>query len=208
MVQHDEGTGERNYGYVTGPTDKVFVDSLNAIWGPIDFAGKGSTFVAHIRNVKAPADTAVVTLESQVNTIAAGTTPSGTAPADGAPTPQPRIFFVQTSLDLDMPDVTFALTMTGTGDTAGTPNALGTTNLTTFPADSKHSMEFTFTAAESPIYNGEISFKIPTGWDLPMETDATDVVGRVTATFPDDTISPTMMDSRSRRCQGGGSHSR
>ena len=57
MVQHDPVTGNRNYGYVTGPKDKVFVDSLNAIWGPIDFAGKGSTFTAHIRNVKAPADT-------------------------------------------------------------------------------------------------------------------------------------------------------
>ena len=41
---------------------------------------------------------------------------------------------MQTSLDLDMPDVTFALTMTGTGvETADPPVALGTTNLTDVP---------------------------------------------------------------------------
>ena len=186
MVQHDPVTGNRNYGYVTGPKDKVFVDGLNAIWGPIDFAGKGTTFTAHIRNVKAATTPAVGQLEAHVNTIADGATPGASVPTDGAVTPQPRIHILQTSLDLDAPDVTFALTMTGTGvDGTGAPNPLSTTNLIAFPANSMYSMEFTFTASGSSIYNGEVSFDIPIGWTPPVETDATDVAGRVTATLPD-----------------------
>ena len=58
--------------------------------------------------------------------------------------------------------------------------------LSAFPAASKHSMEFTFTAEDTPIYDGAVWFTIPTGWDPAVETDATDVAGRVTATISQD----------------------
>ena len=97
-----------------------------------------------------------------------------------------------------MPDVGFALTMTGTGDTDGTPNALSYTSRCCFVQrlHSKHSMEFTFTAETPPPFI-TVRFRLTSrrGWDMPVETDATDAVGRVTATLPDGTYSPADTDT-------------
>ena len=123
-------------------------------------------------------NTALVTFDTTAN-------PPTFTIVDGTPAalvvPQPRIFVLQTSLGLATPDVNFALTRTATG---ASTVALNTNNITSFSAASKHSMEFTFTAASTPIYGGSVWFDIPSGWDAPVETDKTDVAGRVTATLP------------------------
>ena len=186
-VPHDTETGDDNYGYVSGASGdvKLVVSGLVAVWGPIDFARKGSTFTSgRINNLKTPAAPAVVTLTSHVDVVLAD--PAAVPPTiDGSPTgavdPAPRVFVLQTSLLLGTPDIKFDLSMTATG---AATERLGDAPRE-FAAGSQHSMEFTFTAATSPIYEGEVWFEIPRDWDPPEETDKTDVAGRVTATLPD-----------------------
>ena len=125
--QHDD-EGAENYGWVTGgSTDLkstgvkrvVSTTGLVVVWGPI----KGGSFTGYINNLRTPADASIVAtgLTSHVNTglvtfDTVADPPTATI-ASGTPAalvaPQPRIFVLQTSLDLlAAPDVLFSLSRT------------------------------------------------------------------------------------------------
>ena len=195
-------TRDENFGYVpdTGVDPLIVGDDDDAVvWGPIDFSRAGRTFTARIDNVEITgtpgiydwtvylAKGLVVDEDADPRVPVEGTLP-GQMPADSVS----PLYVLQTSADLDVPDVTFKIKRTAkAGDETDDDDLLGLNDdesvLSDFAAGSKYTIEFEFEVVTgTPIKDGEVSFEIPALWDDPVETEKTDVAGRVTATFNTD----------------------
>ena len=158
-----DNDGALNYAYIPTADDQTLTTDSQAVIWKIASLGKGSTFRRTIKRLRATSDAGAYTWEARLVL----TDPGTAEPSDGDV--GVTLYVLQAGSDPDNPDVTFDITSTIPSDTVRGEG---------YPAASEQTIMFEFVAANTPIKDGNVSFRIPSGWTRPNET--ADAAGQVT----------------------------
>ena len=166
-LRTDSNTGALNDAYVPPADDQTITTDGAAVVWKIASIGKNGTFSRTIRRLRAidnagTYDWTVSLLTTDPHTDGAIAT-APTVPGSGI-TAGVTLYVLQAGSNPDNPDVTFSII---------SPDS------TMFPAASEQTIIFQFIAANTPIKDGNVSFRIPSGWTAPNKT--ADAAGQVTA---------------------------
>ena len=159
--------GVLNHAYIPTVDGQTFTTDNDAVVWKIASIAKNGTFRKTIKRLRATGDagaypwTVHLLLEDPLTS-----TPTGT---DDQVTTGNTLYVLQAGSDPDNPDVTFGIS---------TPIPSDSVRGEGYPAASEQIIAFTFVPGRTPIKDGNVSFRIPSGWTAPTKTDG--AAGEVT----------------------------